>query len=78
VRGKIANIESTKLNATIREVNRELEAVAKKRGVKFLNIHPLFFDGKGEMKTEYSDDGVHPNRTGYEAWARQIKRFLNK
>ncbi len=78
VRGKIANIESEKLNATIREVNRELEAVAEKHGVKFLNIHPLFCDEKGEMKPEYSDDGVHPNRAGYEAWARQIKRFLKK
>ena len=78
VRGKIANIEPTKLNATIREVNRELEADAMKRGVEFLNINPLFCDEKGEMKTEYSNDGVHPNRAGYEAWARQIKRFLKK
>ena len=76
VRGRIANIDSAKLNAMVRDVNRELKAVARKHGLKYINLHPAFCDKNGEMKVEYSNDGVHPNRAGYEVWARLVARSL--
>ncbi len=76
VRGRIANIESADLNTMVLNVNRELEAVARKHHVKFIDLHPAFCDEKGELKTEYSDDGVHPNRAGYALWARLVARPL--
>lgn len=78
VRGNIANIECAKLNATVREINTQLMAVAKDQGLIYIDLFPSFCDEKGEMSVKFSDDGCHPNKAGYEIWVKLLAEVWEK
>jgi len=50
---------------TIAALNRELRALAARRGVIFANYHAAMVGSDGGMQIGISSDGVHPNRKGY-------------
>ena len=76
VRGNFANIDSSKLNAMIRDVNEVLKSIAKEQELTYIDLHPEFCDTKGELGVRWSDDGCHPNRAGYELWVRLLASLL--
>src|SRR5690606_16482201 len=49
--------------------NGELEKVSKSLGVTWIDLHPLLADGQGNLKAEYTYDGVHLLFEGYKVWA---------
>lgn len=55
-------------NNRIRKLNQQLQAIAKKEGVKFLNLYPLFTNEKGNLHPQFSTDGLHLNDKGYLVW----------
>jgi lysophospholipase L1-like esterase len=71
MRGKYASH-----NPMVLQVNRELEALAAKHGMIYVNLHPHFCAADGMMRTDFSVDGVHPNAAGYEAWRSVIEPYL--
>ncbi|NJO40989.1 MAG: G-D-S-L family lipolytic protein [Cyanobacteria bacterium RU_5_0] len=56
-------------NSDIRELNQELEAIAKQEGVYFLDLYSLFANSKGNLRMEVSTDGLHLNSQGYHVWS---------
>jgi lysophospholipase L1-like esterase len=56
-------------NRRIQELNDELETIAREEGVYFLNLYPIFTDSAGDLRMEYSTDGLHLNPKGYEIWS---------
>lgn len=56
-------------NSRIQELNSELEAIAREEGVYFLNLYPVFADADGNLRMDYSTDGLHLNPRGYEVWS---------
>ncbi|MFY7804955.1 MAG: GDSL-type esterase/lipase family protein [Limnoraphis robusta] len=62
-------------NHRIRNLNRELEAIALAEGALYLNLHPLFTDEKGQLRSELSTDGLHLNDKGYLVWMSGIQLF---
>lgn len=62
-------------NSRIRQLNRELEAIAIAEGAFYLNLHPLFTDEKGNLRPELSTDGLHLNDRGYLVWKSGIQLF---
>ncbi len=66
-------------NTIIKDTNRNLEQIAKEYDAPYLDVYGLFLDSKADPKSEYlQDDGVHLSSTGYEAWAKEVERFLKK
>jgi lysophospholipase L1-like esterase len=55
-------------NSRIRRLNDELEAIAEREGVYFLNLYPLFSDREGNLRMDLSTDGLHLNSQGYMVW----------
>lgn len=51
--------------ARIAELNVWLETYAKERGATFVDYHRAMRGPDGELRTELTDDGVHPNAYGY-------------
>jgi lysophospholipase L1-like esterase len=66
------------VSATVlQDINRQLKEIAREFNAEYLDVHGLFVDAKGIPKKGYlSDDGVHLAEKGYDAWAREVARFL--
>lgn len=62
-------------NERIRELNRQLKAIASEEGVLFLDLHPLFADANGNLRLELSTDGLHLNDRGYWVWRSALKLY---
>ncbi len=62
-------------NSRIRKINRSLKALADVEGAFFLNLHPLFTDAQGFLRSELSTDGLHLNDQGYQVWSTAIKMY---
>ena len=55
-------------NESIKEFNGRLKRLAEEFGYKYLDLHPLFVDEKGELKAAFTADGIHLTEPAYEIW----------
>lgn len=55
--------------ASIRTLNDWLKSLCVRRGYVYLDYYPALVDPAGFMKSGFSDDGLHPNSSGYRAMA---------
>ncbi|HEY9650673.1 MAG TPA: SGNH/GDSL hydrolase family protein [Coleofasciculaceae cyanobacterium] len=62
-------------NSRIRELNKQLKAIAKADGVIYLDLYSLFADNDGNLKTELSTDGLHLSTQGYLVWSNALRVF---
>jgi lysophospholipase L1-like esterase len=53
----------------VEAVNRWMRDYAVSKGHVYLDYYSDLADGRGGMKKEYADDGVHPTKAGYEVMA---------
>lgn len=65
-------------NPVIRELNELIKNNCESSGVKYLDLMPMFRNSKGELKKEYTYDGLHLNEAGYKAWAEFLRPLLLK
>jgi lysophospholipase L1-like esterase len=64
-------------NASIGELNRSLERMARECGAFWLDIYSLFTDSDGSPLADcLSEDGVHLSGEGYRVWTEALKDFL--
>lgn len=59
-------------------LNIAIAAIAAKAGITFINLHPLFADAGGNLKEEWTTDGIHLRPRAYVRWVAwlQQKRYL--
>ncbi len=62
-------------NERIRELNRQLAAIADGEGAYFLDLHPLFTDDAGNLRLDLTTDGLHLNEQGYQVWRLALQLF---
>jgi lysophospholipase L1-like esterase len=55
-------------NERIQKINGRLQKIAEAEKVIFLDLYPLFADENGDLRMEFSTDGLHLTSTGYEIW----------
>jgi acyl-CoA thioesterase I len=53
----------------IRELNSRIKAYAAKNGLVFVDYYSSLANSEGGLNAEFSPDGVHPNKAGYELMA---------
>jgi len=63
-------------NKEIVQFNKEIVALAHKKGCVFIDLHPLFVNSAGTLDTVYSNDGVHLNGRAYAKWKQAIERYV--
>ena len=54
-------------NERIREANQAVEALAHRRGHRFINVNAPLTDEQGRLKAEYTIEGMHIREDGYRA-----------
>ena len=55
-------------------VNRLLRQMARRAGVQYVDLWPLFVDRRNLLDARYTNDGLHLNQLGYERWVRYLER----
>jgi lysophospholipase L1-like esterase len=55
-------------------LNRLLRRVAASTHVRFLDLYPLFLDGRNRLDAKYTVDGLHLNELGYHVWVDFLRK----
>ena len=58
------------------EANILLEELAKRQGVTWVNLYPLFVDDQGRLRADLTNDGLHLMGKGYLIWRDALKPYL--
>lgn len=70
------NYFRTRTNAALLEANRAVEALALGHGYQFINVNEGLMDAEGNLKEEYTMDGVHMYANGYAVVFGNLKKYL--
>lgn len=62
----------------IRDINALLEPIAKSKGCIWINSNPLFCDEEGNLKKDWTNDGLHLLAPGYLAWRDFLLPYINE
>ena len=65
-------------NSRIRKLNQELNNIATKKGARYLNLHPLFTDQQGNLRSNFTTDGLHLSPPGYLVWRTALQMYTNQ
>lgn len=60
----------------IRQVNIHVRQFAPTLKAAFVDLWPVLAEEDGELKAEFSDDRLHLNDAGYDAWAEHLRPAL--
>ena len=58
------------------QANQLLEQVARRHGVTWINLYPLFADDQGRLRADLTNDGLHLMGKGYLIWRDAIKPYI--
>lgn len=62
----------------ISRLNELIKAFAKENKITYIDYYSSMVDERKGLKSEYSEDGVHPNKAGYEVMMPIIEAALKK
>ncbi|MEJ6479994.1 SGNH/GDSL hydrolase family protein [Nostoc punctiforme UO1] len=62
-------------NSRIRELNQQLQSISIKKGVKYLDLYPLFTNKQGNLRREFTTDGLHLSPEGYIVWRSALQIY---
>lgn len=67
----------SELNRKILDLNTQLQAMtSQKNGLQYLDLHSAFVDNNGELRREFTDDGLHLTEAGYQHWAEKLQPLI--
>lgn len=66
-----------KQNTPVLEFNKRLQVFASDYKCTFIDLHSLMKDDQGELKAEFTEDGLHLTDAAYKVWREQVLRAMN-
>ncbi len=63
-------------NSNVLDYNARLRALADEMGCPYLDLHPLFTDENGELRSDLTREGLHLTPAGYAIWKREIDKAM--
>lgn len=70
--------EYAKLNPRIQELNGRIETLAAEFGHPFIDLRPLVTGERGELRAEFTRDGLHLTQAAYALWAERIRPLVDR
>ena len=64
-------------NELIKAINEDIKKICKENNVTYINTYDLLIDEDGNLKDEYSNDGLHLTEKGYDVVTSKIKPYLH-
>lgn len=72
------NMVKNRTNEMIMEINNKYQEIAKKYNITYIDLYSKLIDDDGNLKLDYTKEGLHLNDNGYKVITRVIKNVLNK
>lgn len=63
---------------TIRALNDNIRAIAAETGCRYVDLWPFLADQEGNLRREYTNDGLHLNGRGYRVWTDGIRSLVKE
>ncbi len=63
-------------NEDIRYINIQLKKYCDENNITYLEVYPLLADENGNLKEEYTEDGLHLNSAGYRVVTDYLKPYV--
>ncbi len=60
----------------VQQLNRQIKAFCADRQIPFIDFYSSVADESGKLRRDCSDDGMHCNRKGYDAWKPLVEDVL--
>lgn len=62
----------------IKQLNTEIRKIAARHDAVYIDLWPALDNGKGTLRKEFTNDGLHLTGAGYRAWAGLIDKFVRE
>ena len=72
------NMVKNRTNEMIMEINNKYQEIAKKYNITYIDLYSKLIDEDGNLKLDYTKEGLHLNDNGYKVITRVIKNVLDK
>ena len=66
----------TRILGELEEVNAEVEKMAEELGCAYINVFDCLLDEKGNLKAEYTIEGMHMYANGYAVVLEKLMPYL--
>ena len=63
-------------NQTIMEINKKLRKYCSVNNIKYIDMYPILIDKKGNLRLEYTKEGLHINEKGYQVITKRILKNI--
>ena len=73
---RMKQVLSIRSNEKIRLANMEVEKLARKLGYKFINVNSGITDENGNLKAEYTTEGMHITEDGYREVYKELLKYI--
>lgn len=64
------------INDKIVETNKVLKEICKKYNATYIDMYSFLVDSKGELKEDFTDDGLHVNGIGYAKITKELIPYI--
>ena len=65
-------------NERIQAANKAIEEMSNRLGIRFIDVNQNLKDDKGNLKAEYSVDGMHMYASGYQAILEDLLKYIKE
>lgn len=62
----------------IKAFNKKIKEIAESSGSVYVDLWPFLSDDKGNLRREFTNDGLHLTGKGYRAWAKGIRHLVDE
>lgn len=73
---RMKNTLSIRTNCKIHLANLEVEKLANKLGLRFIDVNCGIKDENGDLKAEYTTEGMHITEEGYREIYKELKKYI--
>ncbi|MBT2761996.1 GDSL-type esterase/lipase family protein [Paenibacillus sp. ISL-20] len=75
-RASMDEVFQNRINEAIRKANQAVEQLAVKHGYTFIDLNEGLTDSEGNLKKEYTIDGIHMFANGYAVILNNLLKYL--
>lgn len=65
-------------NERIKELNIKIKSLAGESGNNYYDLFSIMIDDEGNLKENFTKDGLHLTEQAYTVWAEDLRKIINK